>query len=74
MPTYSFNSKGFRQSKVLELNETWLKSKGKARSFYFTGGMTNFYSFIPWNYNMNRNNMLENPLLYARLNLQVVYC
>ena len=28
----------------------------------------------PWNYNTSRNNMLENPLLYARLSLQVVYC
>ena len=26
-----------------------------------------------WNYNMNRNNMQENPLLYARLSLQAVY-
>ena len=29
---------------------------------------------IPWNYNTNRNNMLENPLLYAQLSLQVVHC
>ena len=29
---------------------------------------------LTWNYNTNRNNMKENPLLYTRLNLQVVYC
>ena len=28
----------------------------------------------PWNYNTNKNSMSQNPLLYARLNLQVVYC
>ena len=28
----------------------------------------------PWNYNTNRNSMSQNPLLYARLNFQVVYC
>ena len=28
----------------------------------------------PWNYNANRNNMLENSLLYARLSLHVVNC
>ena len=27
-----------------------------------------------WNYNTNRNNMQENPLLHALLSLQVVYC
>ena len=26
-----------------------------------------FYFILPWNYNMNSNNMLEDPLLYARL-------
>ena len=29
---------------------------------------------LAWNYNTNRNNTFENPLLYARLSLQVVYC
>ena len=29
--------------------------------------------FKIWNYNTKRNNMQEIPLLYARLNLQVVY-
>ena len=33
-----------------------------------------FKSFQAWNNNKNRNNMPENPLLYARLSLQVVYC
>ena len=27
-----------------------------------------------WNYNTNRNNMHENPLIYTRLSLQVAYC
>ena len=28
----------------------------------------------PWNYNTNRNNMLENTLLYAQLSLEVISC
>ena len=28
---------------------------------------------VPWNNKTNRNNMQENPFLYARLSLQVVY-
>ena len=31
-------------------------------------------SVKPWNYNTGRNNILENPLLYARLSLQMVHC
>ena len=31
------------------------------------------YTIKPWNCNANRNNMQENPLLYMRLSLQVVY-
>ena len=27
----------------------------------------NIHIMLPWNYNTNRNNMYENPLLYARL-------
>ena len=32
------------------------------------------YGVKAWNYNTNRNNILENPLLYAQLRLQMVYC
>ena len=32
------------------------------------------FNVSSWNYNTCRNNMYENPLLYARLSLQVVYC
>ena len=28
----------------------------------------------PWKYNLSSGNMSENPLLYALLSLQVVYC
>ena len=29
---------------------------------------------ITWNYKTSRNNIQKNPLLYAKLRLQVVYC
>ena len=32
------------------------------------------YLVKPWNYNKNKNNMQENPLLHMRFSLQLVYC
>ena len=35
---------------------------------------TFFLPLKPWNLNTSRSKMQEDPLLYAQLSLQVVYC
>ena len=65
-----FISKPLKLSVVLRKSQNLIELEPNAQS-----SSQNEFSSIPWNYNTNRNNMQENPLLlYARRSLQVAYC